>query len=148
MTASTGRRKTARVPLAPVTKTYSRTPSGRRVCTGATTTDNAWGMERLEDNGTTWSLFALPSRTLIGDCFGTLDDCRAYVASGDAQRDLDLIEAHARGEHRGHDPACAKCRAEADRRFARHEGVHQNGGHRRQHDPECTLCSQTHRRAA
>lgn len=142
-----------RIPLAEVVKTYSNALSGARVCTGATTADGKWGMEQLEDDRTTWFVVRLPDvpegkKTVVSNCRGTLNDCRAYIAGGYAQADLDRLQAHERGEHRDHDPACAKCRADADRRFSRHEGVHQMGGHRRRHDPECTLCSQAHRRAA
>lgn len=142
-----------RTPLAPVEKTYSLALSGARVCTGAVTTDGKWGMEQLEDRRTTWFVVRLPDapggeKTVVGDRFGTLDACRAYIAAGDAGRDLGIRQAHDRGEHAEHHPDCPPCRIEGDRWFGRHEGVHQNGGHRRQHDPECTLCSLSGRRAA
>lgn len=110
---------TPRIPLAPVTKTFSLTPSGRRVCTGATTTDGKWGLEQMEDDGTTWFVVRLADapedeNVVVADCFANLTRCRAYIASGGAAADLALLQAHARGEHAERVPVCAECDREAE----------------------------------
>ena len=79
--------------LAPVVKT--RMLRGRRglECWGAQTTDGVWGMDRLEDTGTTWEVVNKPTETVVCDYLGSLRQCRAYVGSGEAQEDLDRIQA-------------------------------------------------------
>lgn len=106
--------KTA-VPLADIEKTRilpRRTRSGQTKpeCWGAKTTDGTWGMDREDEPGTPWSVTHLPTGIVADPCVGTLDDCRAYVASGQAKADLELILAHERGEHEAErDTSCPRC---------------------------------------
>jgi len=79
-----------KVTLAPVRKT--RMVGG--VCWGAETTDGEWGMDRLEDTGTTWEVTHKPTRKVVADFLGSLHQCRAYVGSGDAQDALERLRAH------------------------------------------------------
>lgn len=108
-------RKTRR-PLAPVTETrFARSRSGKQVCVGAETTDGKWRAGQLEDDHTTWQITALLDEpVVVADVFGTLDDCREYIARGYAQRDLDLIQAHGRNEHGERVTGCSACLADAD----------------------------------
>lgn len=74
------------------------------------TADGEWLMERSEDERTTWLVAHLPERVIVADCLGSLGACRAYVASGQAQADLELTRAHERGEHENErDTSCARC---------------------------------------
>ena len=57
------------------------------------TSDEVWAFERLEDAGTTWTAAHLPSKTIVCDYLGSLGQCRAYVASGEAKEDLERIQA-------------------------------------------------------
>jgi hypothetical protein len=59
-------------------------------------------MERSDDDRTTWLVAHLPERVIVADYLGTLDDCRAYVASGQAQADLERIQV-ATGQENGND---------------------------------------------
>lgn len=79
--------------LAPVDKTMLPTRGGRRQCWSAVTTDKAWGFAREEDGTTSWTVTHLPTRTVVDSFVPTLTDCRAYVASGQAQADLERIQA-------------------------------------------------------
>jgi hypothetical protein len=100
-----------RVRLAPVVPT--RMLGGQ--CWGAETPDGEWGMDRLEDTGTTWQVVHKPTKTLVADFLGSLRQCRAYVGSGEAAEDLVRLLAHQRGEHKtGRDKACPACSAEED----------------------------------
>lgn len=57
----------------------------------AVTADGEWLFERSEDG--TWAAGHLPTKTVTDSRVGTLADCRAYVASGQAEADLELIQA-------------------------------------------------------
>jgi hypothetical protein len=83
--------------LAPVDKT--RILRGRRGLEtwGAQTKDGTWGMDRLEDTGTTWQVVHRATKTVVADFLGSLRQCRAYVGSGEAQEDLERIRAHEGG---------------------------------------------------
>lgn len=72
-----------RLPLAPLKP--SRCPWYRE------TADGEWAFERGDDDGTTWTVARLPGKTIICGHLGSLGECRAYVASGEAQEDLDRI---------------------------------------------------------
>lgn len=81
----------------------------RLECWGAATTDGVWDFERTEEPGTPWSVGHTPTRTVVA-LQGTLRACRAYVAAGHAQRDLDRLQAHERGEHQAQrDSWCRRC---------------------------------------
>jgi hypothetical protein len=86
--------------LAPVDKTMLPSRSGRRQCWAARTKDGIWAFAREEDKTTSWTVRHLPTKTVTEGFFGSLRQCRAYVASGEAQEDFDRIQAEAatRGE--------------------------------------------------
>lgn len=93
--------KTA-VPLAPLgEKLMLPSRNGRLQCWSATTKDGQWAFAREEDETTSWTVTHLPTRTVVDSCVGTLTDCRAYVASGQAQADLERIRAASKGEGNG-----------------------------------------------
>jgi hypothetical protein len=97
--------------LAPIEKTsfYPAFRSGRRECWSARTTDGAWLMERLEITGTPWSVIHADTKAELR-WHGTLRACRVYVASGQAQADLELVQAHDSGEHTSErEPSCVRC---------------------------------------
>lgn len=96
--------------LAPVDKTMLPTRGGGRQCWSATTKDKVWDFTREDEPGTPWSVKHRPTGTVV-DCYvGTLTDCRAYVASGQAEADLDRIQSHERGGHETErDRACPRC---------------------------------------
>jgi hypothetical protein len=98
-------------PLAEVSKTrFLPTRGGSVQCWSAVTTDGLWGFDREDMPGTPWSVTHLPTGTVVDRYVGTLDDCRAYVASGEALADLERLRAHERGEHESErDRACVKC---------------------------------------
>jgi hypothetical protein len=107
-----------RAPLAPIRKTVfadsiigrGAAATRRRECWGAETTDDTWDFERVEVPGTPWLVRHRPTGTVVDSYVGSLLDCRAYVASGGAQKDLELIQAHERREHDAQRrPACVKC---------------------------------------
>jgi hypothetical protein len=102
--------KTA-VPLAPVDKTRMLpTRGGGTQCWAAKTKDGTWSMAREDEAGTPWSVTHLPTGIVVDRYVGTLDDCRAYVANGGAQADLERIQAHQRGEHKAErDKTCPRC---------------------------------------
>jgi len=93
MTAATRRRKTPAVLLAGIVKT--RVLQGRRgpETWGAQTTDGEWGMDRLEDAGTSWEVVHRPTKTVVAEFMGSLRQCRIYVASGEAREDLEAARA-------------------------------------------------------
>jgi hypothetical protein len=99
------------VPLAGIVKTrFLPTRGGRLQCWGARTTDGVWDFEREDLPGTPWAVTHRPTETVVDRYVGTLDDCRAYVASGQAQADLDLIRAHELGGHENErSRSCPKC---------------------------------------
>lgn len=68
-----------------------------------------WGIEHEENNGTTWLVWHLATRITVADFLWSKRECRRYVASGEAQADLDLILAHRRGEHAEINPDCREC---------------------------------------
>jgi hypothetical protein len=111
MTAAIRRRKAPAAVLAPVDKTRMLPTRGGGVqCWSAKTKDGTWGMDREDEAGTPWSVTHLPTGIVVDRYVSTLTDCRAYVASGQAEADLGLIQAHERGEHEaGRDKACPKC---------------------------------------
>lgn len=107
----------ASIPLAPITKTrFGRriTHGGaalteHRECWGAETTDGAWEFEREDSPGTPWLIYHTATKTLV-DQQGTLRLCRWYVAAGHAQTQLELLQAHDRGEHAAERvPQCRRC---------------------------------------
>lgn len=101
--------------LAPVTKTMLPSRGGRPQCWSAVTKDKAWTFERQEVPGTPWVVIHLATGIVVDFCVGTLTDCRAYVASGQAQADLERILAHEHGEHDSErDEECPKCWAETE----------------------------------
>lgn len=63
------------------------------------TADGQWAFERRDDDGTTWTVTHLPSRTLTCTCLGSLRQCRTYTASGAASEDLQQIQAGAPPEN-------------------------------------------------
>jgi hypothetical protein len=84
--------------LAPVDKTRMLPTRGGGVqCWGARTKDGTWGMDRIEDTGTTWQVVHRATKTVVADFLGSLRQCRAYIASGEAQEDLEHIRAHEGG---------------------------------------------------
>jgi hypothetical protein len=94
VSAATRRRKAPAVPLADIVKTRM----SRGQCWGAITRDREWGMDRLEDVGTTWQVVHKPTKTVVADFLGSLRQCRVYIASGGAREDLEQITAAAKGE--------------------------------------------------
>lgn len=74
-----------RVPLAPLKPSRCRWLRE--------TVDGEWRFERLEDAGTTWIVAHAATKTVVCDCLGSLAGCRAYVASGEAQADLERIQS-------------------------------------------------------
>lgn len=126
---------TPRIPLAPVKKTWSRTLSGGRVCTGAVTTDAKWGMERLEDTCTTWIVVRLPDvpedkKVIVASRFPNLTWCRRYIGSGEAQKHLERLQAHHRGEHEEFLFDCDACVSEQVAEECREETARQLHGGR------------------
>jgi hypothetical protein len=111
MTAVTRGRKAPAALLAPVDKTRMLPTRGGGVqCWGAKTKDGTWSMAREDEAGTPWSVTHLPTGIVVDRYVGTLTDCRAYVASGQARADLARIQAHQRGEHKtDRDKSCPKC---------------------------------------
>ena len=96
--------------LAPVDKVMLPTRGGRMQCWSATTKDGEWDLVREENEGTTWTVRHRQTRTVVDSFVPTLTDCRAYVASGQAQEDLELIQAHERGKHETERSAsCPRC---------------------------------------
>lgn len=110
MTAATRRRKAPAVPLAPVDKAMLPSRGGRRQCWSATTKDGTWGFAREEDRTTSWTVRHLPTGTVTAEYLGSLTDCRAYVASGQALADVERIQAHERAGHEDErDKRCPRC---------------------------------------
>ena len=64
----------------------TRTENGE--VTGALTKDEKWIFVRTDR---TWAVGYFPSETAVKDGLGSLEDCLAYVASGEAQNDLELL---------------------------------------------------------
>lgn len=62
------------------------------------TADGNWGLEHLEDAGSTWLVAHLPDKAIVGDYLGSLRECRAYVGSGEAQKDFEGL-MHEQGKH-------------------------------------------------
>ena len=115
---------TTRPTLAPIVKTDfarritygGRGLTERKECWGARTADGLWLFDREDSPGTPWLVYRAPG-TEGGEyggpvsMFGTLRGCRWYVASGNAQADLDRLLAHNRGEHAERNRQCRKCPA-------------------------------------
>jgi hypothetical protein len=96
--------------LAPVDKTMLPSRGGRRQCWAATTKDKTWDLAREDEPGTPWSVTHRPTGIVADSHVGTLTDCRAYVASGQALADVERIQAHERGEHEtDRDKECVRC---------------------------------------
>lgn len=94
--------------LAPVVQTVMLpTPRGTQ-CWAAVTSDGRWLLERDESPGSPWAVTDKATQVQVNLC-GTLRDCRAYVASGGADEDLGLIQAHERGEHAMRVRRCRRC---------------------------------------
>jgi hypothetical protein len=85
------RTRKRKIPLAPVEKTR----------TGAKTLDGEWGMDRLEDTGTTWEVVHLPTKTVVAEFLSSVTQCRQYIGTGEAAQDLKRIQAAAKGEGNG-----------------------------------------------
>ncbi|HEX4622308.1 MAG TPA: hypothetical protein VH208_12140, partial [Myxococcaceae bacterium] len=70
-----------------------RSVTPHRECWGARTADGVWSFERVEEPGTPWLIYHLPSLA-DGSYLGvvasetTLDGCRRAVASGWAEQEL------------------------------------------------------------
>ena len=78
-------------------------------CWQAETTDGVWRFGREESAGTPWLIIHKASGEMV-HLTGNLRACREYVAAGHAQRDLDQLQAHERGEHDGaRDSWCGRC---------------------------------------
>jgi hypothetical protein len=106
-----------KTPLAPIVKTQfaQRITHGgtgltrHRECWGAETADGVWDFEREDSPGTPWLTYHKDTRKLV-NLSGTLRQARIFVASGGAQRELDRLLAHDRGEHKEQrDPRCGRC---------------------------------------
>jgi hypothetical protein len=95
------RTRRQKIPLAPVDKTYLLSRGGRRQCWAATTKDKEWDFTREEDGTTSWTVKHRPTGIVVDTCIGTLIDCQAYVASGQAQRDLKAALGIASEEGKG-----------------------------------------------
>lgn len=78
--------RTATVPLAPLMP-------GGGWC--RTTRDGIWVLAHEEDDTTSWTVGHLPTKTLVADFLSSLKQCRAYVGSGEAQADLERMQAEA-----------------------------------------------------
>jgi hypothetical protein len=74
----------------------------------AVTADGAWLFVRAEDG--TWAAGHLPTETEVRGPLRSLAACRAYVGSGEAWADLEVLLAHKQGGHR-ENPAegCREC---------------------------------------
>jgi hypothetical protein len=104
-------------PLAPIIKTRMHKRFIRRgtavtekaECWGAETADGVWAFDREDSSGTPWLIIHKASRIMVS-MGGNLRSCRAYVAAGHAQRDLERLQAHERGEHNDtRDSWCNRC---------------------------------------
>lgn len=91
-TAARTRRRPA-ASLAPVVRTRVLPTRSGMQCWGAETTDGLWGFARLEDAATAWEVTHKPTSTVVADFLGSLRQCRAYVASGEAAEDLGRLLA-------------------------------------------------------
>src|ERR1700735_2062427 len=82
-----------RTPLAPINKT--QVLRGRRGMETweAETTDGTWIMGRQEDIGTSWTVAHKPTGIVVAEFLTTLTECRAYIASGEADDDLTTVQA-------------------------------------------------------
>jgi hypothetical protein len=83
------------VPLAPLGEVRRLPGRNGSETWFALTADGGWAFARNEDEGTTWSVGHVPTRTVVADFLGSLEQCRAYVASGEALADLERITAEA-----------------------------------------------------
>lgn len=97
--------------LEPIRKTrMCRTRGGTVQCWGAETTDGVWEFARIETRGTPWQVTHRPTGTVVDYCVWSLPDCQAYVASGAADADLKLIQAHQDRKHETRrNPSCPRC---------------------------------------
>jgi hypothetical protein len=78
-------------------------------CWAAKTTDGVWLFERLEIPGTPWAIIHAETRIEV-DWETSLLRCRKSVANGWAQKNLERIQAHDRGEHNAERvPMCGRC---------------------------------------
>lgn len=103
--------------LAPIVKTQMHRRFIRRgtaltereECWAAETIDGVWKFGREDSPGTPWIIIHKASDETV-HLTGNLRACRAYVAAGHAQRDLERLQAHERGEHdAGRDSRCVRC---------------------------------------
>jgi len=96
--------------LVPVEKTLVIPGRNGMETWAAKSDDGLWAFERQEMPGTPWAVIHIPTGIVVDPCVGTLRDCRAYVASGGAQEDLELIQAHERNEHNAErSRSCPRC---------------------------------------
>jgi hypothetical protein len=79
------------------------------------TSKPSWGKlgefdyERWEDGAGSWAVHHTATGTLLA-FRRSPDDCLRYIGSGDARADLELIQAHQRGEHEaGRVQLCGRC---------------------------------------
>jgi hypothetical protein len=63
----------------------------------ALTADKKWAMQRFEDDGTTWAVGDVATKTVVKEFLGSLEQCQAYIASGEAQEDFEHLQACAPG---------------------------------------------------
>jgi hypothetical protein len=103
--------------LAPIVKTVMHKRFIRRgtavtekaECWQAETTDGVWRFGREDSSGTPWLIIHKASGIMVS-MGGNLRSCRAYVAAGHAQKDLERLAAHERGEHdAARDSWCNRC---------------------------------------
>jgi hypothetical protein len=106
---------TAKADLAPVVRTQFMpriTRNGRTKaleCWAAETTDGVWRFGREDSPGTPWLVTHKASGVMV-HLTGNLTACREYVGAGHAQKDLDRIRAHERGEHdAARNSWCGRC---------------------------------------
>lgn len=89
-----------KAPLAPLGKVWKDwTVPGCWEPVKAVTTDGEWLFERAEDG--TWNTGHLPTETEVKAGRRTLRACRAYVASGAAQGDLNRIQTEGKENGNG-----------------------------------------------
>jgi hypothetical protein len=94
--------------LAPVVQTVMLpTPHGTQ-CWAAVSADGKWLLERDESPGTPWAVTHKATQIQV-NLLGTQRACRTYIASGGADEDLALVQAHERGEHAVPVFRCRKC---------------------------------------
>lgn len=107
--------------MTPVTRSMRTTYIGgpdsgrtRKECWSATSTDGSWSYERLEDQGTTWSVTHLHTGCTCDVPYRSLNAARRATASGATLRDM----RRERAEILASDRWPAECRREAEAEMA------------------------------